>query len=241
VLFRGDESAPSDLVTVTVQQAENATFTINRSAPVISAGQPASITGDLYLPPASATSALVPDPGVTVTLWSRKVTQTLFQPVSHTNTLTNGSYSFTVSPQHDSVYMVTTTFTPPPIRRTAVLYEAVRDLVTLTPSATSTTVGHTITLTGTVTPDRAGHVIYLERLGADGDFHLIRIGVINSASAYRFTWTPGSPGTYRFRTLVPGDRSNATGASTAVTLTVSLPPLALLPTNPALTPPTPTS
>ena len=244
VLFRGDElnvAAPSDTLTVTVQQAEDPTFTINTTAPVITAGQSATITGNLYLPPASATSALVPDPGVTVTLWSRLASQTTFQPVSHSNALADGSYRFTVAPQHNSVYKVTTTFTPPPIRHTVVLYEGVRDLVTLAPSATTTTVGQRITFTGTVTPDRAGHVIYLQLLGTDGDYHLIRIGVINPASAYRFTWTPGSPGTYKFRTLVPGDRSNATGASTPVSVAVSLPPLASLPTNPVTTQPPPTS
>lgn len=234
VLFRGDEfnvGAPSDTLTVTVQQAENPTFTISSTAPVITAGQSADITGNLYLPAATASPTLVPDPGVTVTLWSHQSGQP-FAPVSHTNTASNGSYSFTVAPQSNTVYKVTTTFPPPPIRSTAVLYEGVRDFVTLAPSTSAPTVGQRVTFTGTVTPDRAGHVIYLQLLGTDGDFHLFRIGVINSASAYQFAWTPGSPGTYVFRTVVPGDSSNVTGDSPQVTVTVGLPPVTALPTSP---------
>lgn len=229
VVFRGDKRnvhAASDAVTVTVEQAENPTFTINTSAPVIADGSSATISGVLYMKPASATSALTPDPGVMVTLWGYQDDHKA-QPISSVVTGTDGSYSFTVSPMHNTVYYVRTTFAP--LRRTARLFEGVRDVVTITPSSTTSTVGQSVTFQGSVSPDKAGHVIDLQRLGKDGDFHTVAVGHINASSAYEFVWKFGSAGTHTFRTVVPGGPANVSGHSAAVAITVSAPPASSLP------------
>ena len=218
----------SDAVTVSVQQAQDPTFTINTSAPIINDGDTATISGVLSLPGPTTSSPLVADPNVNVTLWGRQAGQP-FAVLQHMTTDMNGNYTFTVMPGANTVYQVRTTFAPPKIRHSAVLFEGVRDVVTLTPSSTTATVGQLVTFTGTVTPDKAGHVVELQRLGKDGDFHTVALRLINFSSAYRFAWRFGNTGAFTFRTLVPSDPLNAAGVSSPVTITVTLPPLALLP------------
>jgi hypothetical protein len=229
VLFAGDVrniGAASDSVTTTIQQNQNPSFTINASAPIIDYGSPATITGVLYL---TATSSPVPDPGVPVTLWARQIGDGRARPVANTTTGTDGGYTFTVSPQHNTEHFVQTTFKPPRYRRTAGLFEGVRDVVGLQPSATSTPVGQRITLTGSVLPDKA-HLIELQRLGKDGDYHTVAFGLINHSSTYRFRWRFGNTGTFRFRTRIPGDRQNVSGTSSPAQITVTPAPVSTLPT-----------
>ncbi len=229
VLFAGDArniGAVSDSVTVTIQQNQNASFTINSSAPVVGEGSSATISGVLYVP---ATSAAMP--GVWVTLWARQVGDASAHPVSSVKTGKDGSYSFTVSPGHNSVYFVQTSFRPLAYRRTAGLFEAVRDVVSLQASATSTPVGQRTTLSGSVMPDKAGHPIELQRLGKDGDFHTVASGSINRSSAYRFGWRFGNTGTFTFRTRVLGDQQNVSGDSSPVQVTVTPAPASTLPTS----------
>jgi hypothetical protein len=232
VAFRGDVrniAAVSDTVSVTIQQVQNPTFTINTSASIIDDGSSATISGVLYQVPATATSTLLPEPNVNVTLWGRQDNGTP-QRLDHATTGMDGSYTFTASPQHNTVYQVRTTFAP--ARHTALLFEGVRDVVTINPSSTTSMVGQTVTFTGTVQPDKAGHVIELQRLGKDGDYHTVAIGVVNVSSAYKFVWRFGSPGVHTFRTVVPGGPENVSGHSPAVAITVSPAPISTLPTTP---------
>jgi hypothetical protein len=138
-----------------------------------------------------------------------------------------GNYSFTQSPPHNTIYVVRTTL--PPRRHTAPLFEGVRDLVTLTPSSTSSTVGGHITFSGGVTPDKAGHVIYLQKLGADNDWHTVEIRIVHSDASFQFGWTFGTPGSKEFRARIPGGPFNLGGASAPVTINVTLPPVTALP------------
>jgi hypothetical protein len=226
VVFRGDNrniAGHSDSVAVTIQQAQNPTFTINTSAPIINDGQSATISGVLHPPAGMGT---IPATGINVTLWGRQDGQK-FAPLQHTNTKTDGSYTFSVSPQHNTEYFVQTTFKP--FKHTARLFEGVRDVVTIAASSTTSMVGGKVTFTGTVTPDKARHVIELQRLGKDGDYHTVAVGRVNSSSAYRFVWKFGSQGTHTFRTLVPGGPENVSGHSPAVTVIVSLPSILSLP------------
>ncbi|MDQ6804220.1 MAG: hypothetical protein M3065_04500 [Actinomycetota bacterium] len=214
-------AASSDAVTVTVQQKENPYFTINTSAPIIADGGSATISGVLTMP-----ASTTPDPGVMVTLWGHTVGEA-YAPIASTTTLTDGSYSFSVTPQHNEEYQVRTSFAP--LRVSARLFEGVQDVVTITPSATTSTVGSSVTFTGSVTPDKAGHVIELQRLGADGHYHVVAVGFVNPSSAYQFNWTFGTPGTKTFRVRVPGGPDNVGGDSSTVAITVSLPPVTSLP------------
>jgi len=226
-LFGGDvrnAKATSDPLTATIEQAENSTFTINASAPTIVAGSPVTVSGVLYAPGSST----VPLPATSVTLWGHE-NGGAYAPITSTVTDATGRYSFTQLPSHNEVYQVRTTLAPPPRRLTAQLFEGVADAVTISAGSASSEVGGTAAFTGTVTPDKAGHVIYLERLGDDAHFHIVKIGLVNPSSAYKFKLTFGTPGTKTFRVLVPGGEANVSGASPMVAIAVSLPPVATLP------------
>jgi hypothetical protein len=219
VLFPRDVrniAGASDTVTVAVQQKQVPGFTITSSDQLISYGQPVTISGVLDEPSSTAT----PDPSIPVTLWARNAYQTQFTPVADTTTGTDGSYSFAPqAPGYNTVYQVRTTLAPR--RHSAVLFEGVQDVVSMTPSSTTSEIGGRVTFTGTVLPDKAGHVIYLQRLGADGDWHNEEIRVVSNASTFQFGWVFGKAGTYQFRARITGDRGNVGGASAPVTITVS--------------------
>lgn len=224
VLFPGDArniAGTSDPVTAVVQQKENPYFTITASPPIVPDGTLATISGVLTMP-----ASTTPDPNVMVTLWGHTY-GTPYAPITSTPTGTDGSYSFSVTPEHNVVYQVRTSFAP--ARHSAQLFEGVEDVVTMTPSATTSTVGSSVTFTGSVTPDKAGHVIELERLGADGHYHVVSVGFVNASSAYQFNWTFGTPGTKTFRVRIPGGPDNVGAASSSVSITVSLPPVSSLP------------
>lgn len=227
VLIRRDArniAGASDTVTVAVQQAQVPDFTINTSAPIIDEGSSATISGVLDL-----TGTTTPDPGVSVTLWGHTDGQSYHTIGLPAVTGTDGSYSFTVNPTGNSVYQVRTTFSPPPTRHSAQLFEGVKDVVSINPSSMTSVVGGTVTFSGTVSPDKAGHVIYLQRFGADGDWHTVKVGIVSASSTYSFGWTFGYPGSKEFRARITGGPENVGGASPAVTITVALPPVTSLP------------
>ena len=197
-------------VTVAVQQMQRPGFTINTSDQLISYGQSVTISGVLD---SAATST-------PVTLWARNAYQTQFTPVADTTTGSGGSYTFAPQvPAHNTVYIVRTTLAPH--RNSAALFEGVQDVLTLTPSSTTSEIGGHVTFTGTVLPDKAGHVIYLQRLGADGDWHNEELTVLTNASTFQFGWIFGKAGTYQFRARISGDRGNVGGASEPVAVQVS--------------------
>jgi len=219
VLFPSDArniAGSANPVTVAVQQKQVPGFTINSSDQLISYGQSVTISGVLDQSDSSTTG----EANTPVTLWARSAYQSQFIPVADTSTGSDGSYTFAPQmPVYNTVYQVRTTLAPH--RHTAVLFEGVQDVLTLTPSSTTSEVGGSVTFTGTVLPDNAGHVIYLQRLGADGNWHNEEIRFVNNASAFQFGWTFGKAGTYQFRARITGDRGNVGGASAPVTITVS--------------------
>jgi hypothetical protein len=108
-----------------------------------------------------------------------------------------------------------------PRRATAQLFEGVQDAVTMSASTTSSTVGSHITFTGNVSPDKAGHVIYLQKLGADGDWHTVEARRVHHNSTFSFGWTFGYAGTKQFRARITGGPANVGGVSPAVTVNVT--------------------
>ncbi len=168
-----------------------------------------------------------PDGGVSVTLWGHSYGQPYAALQSMTTDGTTGAYSFTVMPVHNMAYQVRTTLTPR--RRSAQAFEGVRDVVSITPSSLSSSVGQKVTFTGQVTPDKAGHVIYLQRLGADKDWHTVKISTVTPSSTYQFGWTFGTPGTKVFRVFVPGGPYNNGGHSAPASIAVALPAVQSLP------------
>jgi hypothetical protein len=231
VLFPRDArniAGSANPVTVAVQQKQITGFTINSSDQLISFEQSVTISGVLDEPGSSST----PEPNTPVTLWARNAYQSQFTPVADTTTGTDGSYTFAPPPempQNNTVYQVRTTLAPR--RHSAVLFEGVQDVLTLTPSSTTSAVGGRVTFTGTVLPDKAGHVIYLQRLGADGNWHNEEIRFVTHGDTFQFGWTFGKAGSYEFRARITGDRGNVGGASAPVAIQVS--PA----TNPSTLPP----
>ena len=219
--FRNNAGA-SDPVTVTVQQAQVPDFTINTSNPQIQFGQAATISGTLDQP-----GTTTPEPSTAVNLCSRAAQANRFSCGAATTTDVNGNYSFPVMPTSNTVYVVKTVL--PPNRHSARLFEGVQDLITFTPSTTSTQVGQVVTFTGTVTPNKAGDVIYLQRLGKDNRFHVVEVRNVRPDSTYEFAWKFGNSGTAVFRARIPGDGVNVGAASPPATITVAPAPVAALP------------
>lgn len=225
VVFPGDRrntKGVSDAVSVAIQQAEVRGFTITSSSPIITYGSSAVISGVLDKP-----GTTTPESGTAVVLCGRTADQLTFTCNQVATTGNDGSYSFTVSPPQNELYQVRTSL--PPKRHTALLFEGVRDVVTMSASSTTSTVGGKVTFTGTVTPDKAGRVIYLQRLGRDGDWHSVEIAVVRSNSTYQFSWTFGSAGSKEFRARITSDEHNVGAASPPVTITVSPAPPSALP------------
>lgn len=219
VLFPGDArniKGASDPVTVTIQQAQVPDFTIISSSPIITEGQTVTITGILYKPGTNK-----PEPSTVLTLYERTAAQQKFVPVIDTTTNPDGTYTFNQMPTVNTIYQVRTKFLPH--RHSALLYEGVRDIVAMSASSGTSTVGSTVTFNGTVVPDKAGHVIYLQRLGADHDWHTVEVRQVAPASTFQFVWKFGRAGTYEFRARITSDALNVGSASSPVTVTVSQP------------------
>jgi len=218
VLFPSDArniAGTANPVTVAVQQKQVPGFTISSSDQLISYGQSVTISGVLDQSSTSTTG----EPNTPVTLWARNAYQGQFTPVADTTTGSDGSYTFAPQvPTFNTVYQVRTTLAPH--RHSAALFEGVQDVLTLTPSSTTSEIGGHVTFTGTVLPDKAGHVIYLQRLGADGNWHSEEVRFVTNASTFQFGWTFGKAGQYQFRARITGDRGNVGGASAPVTITV---------------------
>lgn len=199
----------SDAVSVTIQQKQVAGFTINSSAPIQDYGQPVMITGRL----SGTTSPTI------VQLWGRPATGGPFTFVNQVATDSNGNYTFTVEPAVNTVYQARTA--SPPFKHSAELWQGVRDVLTLSPSSSTSTVGGTVTFNGTVAPDKAGQAVYLQRLGQDGYWHSVEESYVSYYSTFQFVWQFGKAGTYQFRARIFSDGRNVGSASLPVTVTVS--------------------
>jgi hypothetical protein len=225
-LFPGDArnlKAASDPVAVTIQQAQVTDLTINSSDPIVQNGASATISGVL-----DQAGTSTPQPLIAVTLFVRHPDQPHFHALQAGVTGSNGSYSFTEQPTENELYQVRETFAPH--RHTAVLFEGVQDVVSMTASSPSSTVGGMVTLMGDVTPSKAGHVVYLQKLGEDNDWHTVEVRFVRSNSTFQFGWTFGTTGEKTFRARITGDEENVGGASAPLAIAVgpssvsSLPP-----------------
>lgn len=229
VLFRGDRRNvrdASDTVTVDIQQAQRPGFTISSSQPVIPAGGSVTISGTLDQP-----GTAHPDPDTIVQLWGRTPGDhfvVLADGVTHSD----GSYSFNPSGLNtNTVYYVTTMpGTHSPRRRSARLYQGVRNVVTMQTTSASADSGQTVTFTGMVQPDQSGRVIALQMQGGDGDWHTIELAIVQSGSTFTFSWPLGAPGTSAFRARITSDKNDIGSASPPVSVTASAPPASSLPT-----------
>jgi hypothetical protein len=229
VLFRSDSrntAGASDPVSVLIQQAEHSDFTIQTSDPIVTNGSPYTISGALFKP-----GTTTPEPSTSVSLFAREPGTSKSHEVASTITGMDGSYSFpNLTSTINELYQVRTTF-PPKRDSSAVLFEGVQDVVQMSASSPTSTVNGQITFTGVVSPGKAGHVIYLEKLGSDGDWHVVEVRFVQAGSTFKFGWTFGTAGAKEFRARITGGPANVGAASPPVTVDVTLPPLASLPTS----------
>jgi hypothetical protein len=228
VVFPGDYRnvrGVSDSATINIEQAQVPGFTINSSDPIAPALGSVTISGVLDQP-----GTTTPEPSTVVQLWGRHPDQP-FKPLIDTTTGSDGSYSFS-QPRltTNTVYYVATLKMPHiPRRRSARLFQGVRDVVTRQSSTSSASTGQPVTFSGTVTPDKAGHVIYLQKLGKDGDYHTVAIAFVRFDSTFQFRWTIGAPGTHTFRARITSDERNVGAVSPPVSITATTPPASSLP------------
>jgi hypothetical protein len=203
----------SDSLTVSVQQSQVAGFSIASSSPVIPEGQTATISGILDQPGSNVVEA-----NAAVTLFGH----TPGQPntaIAATTTGSNGSYKFAPQmPTENTVYQVVTTAAP--ARSSALLYEGVADVLTLSATPTAPLIGAPVTFTGSVSPDKAGEYIYLQRQQPNGDWYDVGVHVIPVGGSYSFTRVFGAAGSHEFRTRIYGDGDNVGGASAPVAINV---------------------
>jgi hypothetical protein len=224
-VFAGDRRntrGVSSVSTVIVEQTEVPSFTIGSSAPVVPNQTPATISGKLLNPAGTA-----PEGGVSVALYSSAPHQHNWAETQTTTTAADGSYSFQVQGSANMLYQARTTFAP--ARHSAVVYQGVQDVVSITPSTSTATVGQKVTFSGNVAPGKPGGAVYLERLGKDDHWHVVKSSKLDGSSNYSINWTFGTPGAKQVRVQVLGDQQNVTGASAAVPVTVTLPPVSSLP------------
>jgi hypothetical protein len=222
--FAGDRrniGSASTPLNITIQQRQVPSFTINSTDPLIQVGQSATIFGKLYMK-----GTMKPEPNTPVTLCGKIAGQPQFTCDTAGVTASDGSYSFNVSPVNNEVYVVQTTL--PPHRHTARLLEGVRDAVTLTANSSSSA-GQAVTFTGIVTPDKAGDTVYLERFGADGNWHVVAVSTVRPNSTFQFVKVLGNPGIKLFRAHVLADPLNVGGVSPTVKVTVTAPAVPSLP------------
>lgn len=226
VMFKGDNRnvfGASDAQTIAVQQAQVPGFSISTSAPFISSGGSATISGTLDQPNSSQ-----PDSGAIVQLWGASPGHP-FKALADKPTGSDGSYSFTESNLTTNTVYEVQTMTGG--RHTALLWEGVRDLVTMTTPSTSATSGQTVTFSGNVQPNKAGRVIDLQTIGQDGDWHTVEIVFIQPNSSFQFAWVLGAPGTNKFRARITNDVNNVGSASTPVTITTTPAPAGTAPSS----------
>ena len=220
----------SNVLEYEISQAQNPALTITASSDPIAFGQSVTITGVLA-------GGVANRP---VTLQAR-IRGQAWAPVTETSTNATGGYTFpAMAPTNSCFYRVqsTTGATPlcatvlhpmamcaPPaatIVKSAVLFEGVRDVLSAGVSATTVQAGAQLTFSGAVAPAHAGHVIYLERENAAGGaFHVVQVGIVNSASGYSIVHRVYDPGTKVFRVYIPGGPENQGVASQPFTIQVT--------------------
>jgi hypothetical protein len=160
-VFTGDRRntrGVSAVSTVIVEQTEIPSFTISSSDPVVPDQTPVTISGRLLTPSSNA-----PEGGVSVALYAGPPRRDAWAETQATTTAADGSYGFTGQGSASRLYHASTTFAP--ARHSAVVFQGVQDVVSITPSSTAALVGERVTLRGNVAPGKPGAAVYLERLG----------------------------------------------------------------------------
>lgn len=199
--------SPSSPISIAVQQLQVAGFSIASSSQPIDFGESVTISG-----------TLTGGAGTSVTLFARDEWRGRLRPLATGTTDATGAYAFVQSPPRNTVYQVRVTSDPQ--RRTARLFQGVRDVVSISASAATATVGDVVTFSGTVQPSKVGHVILLQRLDG-GVWRNVAVARVGAGSSYAIPFTLAAAGAAQYRTLVPGGPVNQRGVSSAVQVTAN--------------------
>ena len=204
--------SPSNTLSYDISQAQNPSLTILTSADPISYGGSVVISGE-------AAGA----PNAPLTLLTRTKAGT-FKPVATTTANGEGKYAFPAQTTlASSFYRVQGAN-----RRSAVLYQGVKYVLSVVPGASSVQSGQPFSVTGTVTPAHAGHEIYLQRLSPQGLWHVVAVGTVAADGSYAISHVFFAPGTDVLRVKIPGDPENGGTASPQFNLAVTPAPGASL-------------
>ncbi|MGO9490055.1 MAG: hypothetical protein ACLQBB_13645 [Solirubrobacteraceae bacterium] len=204
---RRNVPSPSNILNYEISQAQNPSLTILSSTdPLPYGGGSTVISG-----------TLAGEPNTVVTLQGH-ATGKPYTTVTTAMTNSEGKYAFAPQSPLNSIYYRVQGGG----RSSAVLYEGVKYVLTLTPPVTTVQSGQPVTFSGTVTPARAGHAIYLERQNVSGTgFHTIAVGTVAADGSYSITRLLYPPGAEVLRVKIPGDTENAGSATEPVTITVT--------------------
>jgi hypothetical protein len=200
-------ASASNILSYEIVQAQNKELTIESSADPISYGQTVTISG-----------ALAGAPNTPVRLLARSALQNGYAPVGEVKTNSSGDYTFPAqAPLVNTYYRVQGAG-----KSSAVLYEAVKYVLTAGVSSTTVQAGQPLMFSGTVTPAETGHVIYLERENAGGlGFHVIEVGTVSAGGTYSIVHTFYGVGTDVVRIKIPGGPLNGTTDSQTFTIPVT--------------------
>ncbi|MGD0453298.1 MAG: hypothetical protein ABSB69_06850 [Solirubrobacteraceae bacterium] len=211
---RRNVASPSNVLSYEISQAQNPQLTIESSANPISYGQTVTING-----------AVAGAPNTAVQLLARSAARPGYTQVGEVKTNGAGNYTFPAqTPLVSTFYRVQGAG-----KKSAVLYEGVKYVLTAGVSATTVQSGQSLTFSGTVTPGETGHVVYLERENAAGTgFHVIEVGTVTASSTYTIVHTFYDVGTSVVRIKIPGGPLNGTTDSTPFTIAVTPAPAAAL-------------
>ncbi len=197
----------SNILTYEISQAQNPKLTIASSTDPITFGQSATIIS----------GTLAGGDDQPVTLYARTAGQP-YAAVAQVSTDSEGNYTFpSQSPTYSTFYRVEGMG-----RRSAVLYEGVKVLLTASVSRTTVPAGQPVVFSGAVAPNHAGDVVYLERRDAKGvGYHVIQVGLIGAGSTYTIEHRFYDAGSKNVRIYVPGGPLNGAGASAPFTIEVT--------------------
>lgn len=205
----------SNELTYEISQAQRPNLTITASVDPINTGEAVTISGV-----ASTVKSQQ------VTLLARTVYQGGFTAVATvTSNPTNGEYSFPAQSLTNSTFYEVQVGG----KKSAALFEGVKDLLTTKVLQNTVQAGQPITVSGMITPDHTGHIVYLELQNAAGTaFHVVQIATVGPGSSYTITHRTYVPGAKVFRVRVPGGPENEGIASAPFTIQVTPAPASAL-------------
>lgn len=206
----GRPASASAQIPLGVQQSQNRTFTISGTPALAIAGQAVEISGVLL----SSSGPATPQRGMVVTLYGRGGHRWL-RRLATARTSAAGAYAFTRTPKHNAVYVVkAATAAGGRQRTTSPLYVGVARAVRTRLSRA----GGELRLHGNVTPGGVGSPIYLQEVGAVGQWRNLARARLGPHATYAFTHAIRTGATLQLRVYLPASATNMGAGSSLLTV-----------------------